>query len=168
MDPLGLECLGTDGGGPKDPIGKAKVSEGTPDAPGPEHGKNPKFFKTETTWKASGNGTGNTYKVYQQNIDWDLEHKGISNRDRAKKGGAPYVLKDGVPQQLQLHHSRQNGKGPLFELSMKTHLRTLKGQGREAIHPYGHSKHPDFPVDRKAFEKEVPQYCKDRAAEVEK
>ncbi|WP_148058627.1 HNH/ENDO VII family nuclease [Pseudomonas frederiksbergensis] len=118
--------------------------------------------------KASGKGTGNEYKVFQQDIDWDLEHKGMSNLDRAKVGVAPYIMKDGVPQQLQLHHSRQNGKGPLFELSRKTHLTTLKGKGREAVHPYGHNQHPDAPVDRELFKKEVPQYWKDRAAETVK
>jgi RHS repeat-associated protein len=173
VDPLGLDnCPGADGCKPpsrlESPETGAKVNEGAPDAPGPESGKNPKFFKTETTWKASGKGTGNEYKVFQQDIDWDLEHKGMSNLDRAKEGGAPYIMKDGVPQQLQLHHSRQNGKGPLFELSRKTHLTTLKGKGREAVHPYGHSQHPDAPVDRELFKKEVPQYWKDRAAETAK
>jgi hypothetical protein len=62
-------------------------------------------------------------------------------------------MKDGVPQQLQLHHSRQNGKGPLFELSRKTHLTTLKGKGREAVHPYGHNQHPDEPVNRELSRK---------------
>ncbi|WP_305884107.1 RHS repeat-associated core domain-containing protein, partial [Pseudomonas sp. PIC25] len=170
VDPLGLNSQCPPGNGNKpgvaeNPADKAKVDEGTPSAPGPEHGKNPEFFKTETTWKARGNGTGNTYKVYQQDIDWGLEYKGVSNMDRATEGGAPYVLKDGVPQQLQLHHSRQNGKGPLFELSRKTHLQTLKGKGREAIHPYGHNQNPDAPVNREQFNKEVPQYWKDRAAE---
>ncbi len=173
VDPLGLDnCPGADGckplSRPESPETGAKVNEGAPDAPGPESGKNPKFFKTESTWKASGKGTGNEYKVFQQDIDWNLEHKGMSNLDRAKEGGAPYIMKDGVPQQLQLHHSRQNGKGPLFELSRKTHLTTLKGKGREAVHPYGHNQHPDAPVDRELFKKEVPQYWKDRAAEAAK
>jgi RHS repeat-associated protein len=135
VDPLGLDNC-PEGNGCKPPSGLeapengAKVSEGAPDVPGPESGNNPKFFKTETTWKASGKGTGNEYKVFQQDIDWDLEHKGMSNLDRAKEGGAPYIMKDGVPQQLQLHHSRQNGKGPLFELSRKTHLSKVKAGKR--------------------------------------
>ena len=173
VDPLGLNnCPPPEVDGQesllKPPETAATVDEGAPKAPGPEHGKNPRFFKTETTWKASGKGTGNEYKVFQQDIDWSLEHKGVSNLDRAKDGGAPYIMKDGVPQQLQLHHSRQNGKGPLFELSRKTHLTTLKGRGREAVHPYGHSQHPEQPVDRELFKKEVPQYWKDRAAEASK
>nr|WP_256586923.1 RHS repeat-associated core domain-containing protein [Pseudomonas sp. Irchel 3E19] len=173
VDPLGLNnCPPPEVDGQesllKPPETAATVNEGAPKAPGPEHGKNPEFFKTETTWKASGKGTGNEYKVFQQDIDWSLEHKGVSNLDRAKDGGAPYIMKDGVPQQLQLHHSRQNGKGPLFELSRKTHLTTLKGRGREAVHPYGHSQHPEQPVDRELFKKEVPQYWKDRAAEASK
>ncbi|WP_181381813.1 hypothetical protein [Pseudomonas prosekii] len=51
---------------------------------------------------------------------------------------------------------------------MKTHIRAKKGQGKEAVHPYGQGKHPDFPVDRKAFDNEIPKYWKDRAAEVKK
>lgn len=59
-------------------------------------------------------------------------------------------------------------KGLLLELSCKTHLTILKGKGREAVHPYGHSQHPDAPVDREFFNKEVSQYWKDRAAEAAK
>ena len=121
-------------------------------------GKNPQFFKTETTWKASGNGTGNTYKVYQQEIDWGLEVKpGVTNLDLAKAGRSPFIKKDGKLEQIQLHHSQQNANGPLFELSRKSHLDTKSGQGREAVHPYGNQPNPDFPVDRTLFKKEVPQ-----------
>jgi A nuclease of the HNH/ENDO VII superfamily with conserved LHH len=103
------------------------------------------------------------YKVFQQEIDWALEVKGVSNLDRARAGQAPYVVKNGEAQQLQLHHSRQNAEGPLFEVSRSTHLNTRAGQGREALHPYGRSQHPEFPVNRSLFNKDVSQYWRDRA-----
>ena len=139
-----------------------------PDSTASQFVKNPQFFKSETAWKASGQGTGIEYKVFQQEIDWNLEVEGISNLERANAGGAPYIMKDGAPQQLQLHHSRQNAQGPLFELSRSTHLETIKGQGREAVHPFGNKPHPDYPVNRPLFKKEVPQYWMDRAREAQK
>lgn len=102
--------------------------------PGPESGKNPKFFKKETTWKARGKGTGNEYKVFQQDIDWDMEVGGKSNYQRAKEGGSPFVMKDGVPEQLQLHHSRQNGKGPL-RTEPKDSPSDEERQGRQSNSP---------------------------------
>lgn len=61
-----------------------------------------------------------------------------------------------------MHHSRQNARGSLFEISTKTH-QAKKGQGREALHPYGSKKHPEFPVDRDDFGKDRQQYWIDRA-----
>lgn len=107
------------------------------------------------------------YKVYQQEIDWSLELDGVTNLKYAKAGNSPYIMKDGMPQQIQLHHSRQNGRGPLFEVSRDTHVKTKSGQGREALHPYGNDKHPDFPVDRKLFDKDKKQYWIDRAEGVQ-
>ncbi|TRX75017.1 hypothetical protein FM069_09500 [Pseudomonas mangiferae] len=72
-------------------------------------------------------------------------------------------MKNGSPQQVQLHHSRQQSVGPLFEVTTSTH-RAGKGKGREAMHPYGNSKNPEFPVDRDAFDIDRKQYWKDRAA----
>jgi hypothetical protein len=126
-------------------------------------GKNPVFFTTETAWTAPSKGTGFQYKVFQQEIDWSLEVKGVTNIERAQGGGAPYIVKDGVTQQLQLHHSRQNGHGPLFELSRKTHLETKITEGGRALHPYQNQKHPEYPVDRQLFGKDVRQYWMDRA-----
>jgi hypothetical protein len=74
-------------------------------------------------------------------------------------------VKNGKLEQLQLHHSRQNASGPLFEVSKSTHLTLKAGAGREALHPYGGAKHPDFPVDRRAFDVDRRQYWMDRAAE---
>jgi YD repeat-containing protein len=127
-------------------------------------GKSPVFFTSEATWTAPSKGTGLQYKVFQQEIDWSFEVKGLTNLERAQGGGAPYIMKDGVPQQLQLHHSRQNGQGPLFELSRRTHLETRATEGGRALHPYGRQQHPDYPVNRPLFNKDVPQYWMDRAA----
>ena len=71
-------------------------------------------------------------------------------------------MKDGIPQQIQLHHSRQQSTGPLFEVTTSTH-RAAKDSGREALHPYGKQKNPDLPVDREAFDIDRKQYWKDRA-----
>ncbi|MBN6077124.1 hypothetical protein HYE59_06165 [Aggregatibacter actinomycetemcomitans] len=109
-------------------------------------------------------GTGYTYKVYQQKIDWGLVVNGESNLSRASRGASPYIMKNGKPSQIQLHHSRQDARGSLFEISTKTH-QAKKGHGREALHPYGSSKHPDYPVDRKAFGKDRGEYWMDRAAQ---
>lgn len=129
-----------------------------------ELGKRPNFFTTEISWVAPARGTGLQYKVYQQEIDWSLEVNGVANMQRAQAGQAPFVMKNGEMQQLQLHHSRQNGEGPLFELSRATHLETRAGHGREALHPYGRQQHPDLPVNRPIFNKDVAQYWRDRAA----
>ena len=114
-------------------------------------------------WTSTVNGgTGYTYRVYQQEIDWDLVVNGESNLSRASRGGSPYIMKDGKPSQIQLHHSRQDARGALFEISTKTH-RAKKGHGREALHPYGNQQHPDYPVDRVAFGKDRAQYWTERA-----
>jgi hypothetical protein len=83
--------------------------------------------------------------------------------ERSQAGQSPYIMKNDEAQQLQLHHSRQNAEGPLFELNRSTHLETKTGQGREALHPYGQKQHPDFPVNRSLFNKDVKQYWRDRA-----
>ncbi|WP_277431684.1 RHS repeat-associated core domain-containing protein, partial [Trinickia sp. Y13] len=115
------------------------------------------------TWGPCKRGTGLSYTVFQQDIDWDMEHRGKTNLQRAMEGGAPFMMKDGVPQQIQLHHSRQQSTGPLFEVTTSTH-RAASGAGREALHPFGSQKNPDFPVDRSAFDVDRNQYWKDRAA----
>ncbi|MBR8512127.1 RHS repeat-associated core domain-containing protein [Burkholderia cenocepacia] len=116
------------------------------------------------TWGPCKKGTGLAYTVFRQDIDWDMEHRGKTNLQRAMEGGAPFMMKDGVPQQIQLHHSRQQSMGPLFEVTTSTH-RAARGAGREALHPYGNQKNPDFPVDRDAFDIDRKQYWQDRAAE---
>ncbi|QDW49228.1 RHS repeat-associated core domain-containing protein [Burkholderia sp. KBS0801] len=116
------------------------------------------------SWGPCKKGTGLAYTVFQQDIDWDMEHRGKTNLQRAMEGGAPFMMKDGVPQQMQLHHSRQQSTGPLFEVTTSTH-RAASGAGREALHPYGNQKNPDFPVDRSAFDIDRKQYWQDRAAE---
>jgi hypothetical protein len=122
-------------------------------------------FTGQAEWTAPAEGTGHTYKTFRQDVDWNLKFDGITNLERAQSGKAPYVMKDGVPQRLNLHHSRQSARGPLFEVSESTHLRMKSGRGREALHPYGQSQHPYFPVDRPAFGIDKTQYWMDRAAE---
>ena len=118
---------------------------------------------TRTQWTApSERGTGQAYKVYQQKIDWKLEVEGLTNLQRAKKGNAPYIIKDGVPRKLNLHHSRQDARGPVFEVSDITH-QAKKAAGGRALHPYGRKKHPHYPVDRSAFDIDRERYWIDRA-----
>jgi hypothetical protein len=120
-----------------------------------------------TVWTAPSSGTGYNYTVYQQDIDWDQrDKKGKTNLERASKGKAP-LDSNGKP--INLHHSKQNARGPLFELSDSAHK---KYDRTNALHPYkvdGSGKHPFNPVNRKAFGKDRKQYWKDRAsAEIER
>ena len=114
-------------------------------------------FFTPTIFNAP---SGNTHIVYQQKIDWNLTVKtseGIkTNLEIAKMGRSPFVVKNGKYRQINLHHSKQNAKGSLFELSSATHH---KYKGFNALHPFGNNKHPINPVfhneswdtDRKAY-----------------
>lgn len=119
-------------------------------------------FGSTTIWTAtSPKGTGNTYKIFQQNIDFDIiDDKGRTNLDRMSKGRVP-LGKDGKP--MNLHHSKQKGHGPLFEMTdevHKTYDRT------NALHPYkvsGEGQNPYDPVNRKAFDNDRTNYWKDRA-----
>lgn len=133
------------------------------------------FFTSKVTFQAPANGTGIRYNVHQQRIDPDLvvtvtnRRTGgtvtTTNGELMRAGNAPYVMKNGSFSRVELHHSRQNAQGPLFEISDITH-RTKTGQGGEALHPYktirGRSlngngsgptlgQHPFNPVDRPAF-----------------
>jgi|GEM_PF-2895795 hypothetical protein len=150
-----------------EPPAKNGSVEGNPPEPSPPTGANPKYFTSETMWTAPENGTGQTYKVYQQDIDWNLKVENITNLERAEHGWAPYVVKDGDNEKLELHHSRQDGTGPLYELSTSTH-RAKRGHGRDALHPYRNRKHPDTPVDRSKFETDKRQYWRDRAVQAQK
>jgi hypothetical protein len=119
-------------------------------------------FFTPTTFNAP---SGNTHTVYQQNIDWDLRSNGKggiteTNLDRALRGDAPFVVKDGKYNLVNLHHSKQNAKGSLFELSATTHQ---KYYGSKALHPHLPNAHPDNPVDRASFKGDKETYWKQRA-----
>jgi hypothetical protein len=123
-----------------------------------------KFFKSE--------GEVGGKKVYQQEIDPNLVVEKIdsttgfiskkTNLEKMNKGQAPYIEKDGELQLVELHHSRQKDNGPIFEVSKSTH-KAKSGEGGEALHPYGNEKNPEDPVGRKAFNKERPEYWKNRA-----
>jgi hypothetical protein len=88
--------------------------------------------------------SGKTHTVYQQNIDWDLPSTGKggiteTNLDRAMRGDAPFVVKDGKYDLINLHHSKQNANGSLFKLSASTHQ---KYYGSNALHPHLPNAHP--------------------------
>ncbi len=128
---------------------------------------NNQYYRTETEWQAPGKGTGLNYKVYQQEIDLNAKPRSNlgdmrTNADLMKQGGSPYVLKNGQYEQVQLHHSRQDGRGTLFETSESTHLNLTNQTGRQAVHPYSPQSHPDYPVNRDIFDKDKGQYWKDR------
>lgn len=109
--------------------------------------------------------SGNTHTVYQQKIDWDLPSTGKggiteTNLDRALRGDAPFVVKNGKYSQINPHHSKQNAKGSLFELSSATYQ---KYYGSNALHPYLPNAHPDNPVNRDLFKIDREAYWKQRA-----
>lgn len=130
-----------------------------------KHYSGNKFFKTKKQFKE--------YDVYQRDVEPDLkiqrEHPRTgeiveeTNIERMEKGKPPYVDKDGVLEPVELHHSRQQGGGPLFEVSKSTHSNTVDEAGAKALHPYGREKNPHDPVDRKVFDKDRVEYWKDRA-----
>ena len=116
-------------------------------------------FFTATIFHAP---SGNTHTVFQQKIDWDLLSKGKggiieTNLDRALRGDAPFVVKDGKYDLINLHHSKQNAKGSLFELSASTHQKYYKSN---ALHPYLPNAHPDNPVKRGLFGADRKAYWK--------
>ena len=122
---------------------------------------------TPTTWKSTAEGgTGYQYKVYQQPIDWDLKvntRDGVkTNLELAEIGRSPFVVKDGKYSLVNLHHSKQNAKGSLFELSSATHQ---KYHGSNALHPYLPKPHPINPVPdvRENFNIDRKEYWMDRA-----
>ena len=129
-------------------------------------------FFTPSTFQApsvADGGTGHLYKTYEQDIDWNatFNKKGggvETNLDKAMRGDAPLVKKNGKWEVINLHHSRQRGSGPLFELSQSTHLHTTNKNGRKALHPFSPNKHPLDPVgDRKIFKVDKEAYWKNRA-----
>lgn len=130
-----------------------------------KHYSGNKIFKTKKKFKE--------YDVYQRDIEPELkiqrEHPRTgetieeTNIDRMGKGKPPYVDKGGSLEPVELHHSRQQGQGPLFEVSKSTHSNTVDDAGAKALHPYGNEKNPYDPVDRKLFDKDRVEYWKDRA-----
>lgn len=108
--------------------------------------------------------SGMLMTVYQQEIDWDLKvntRNGVkTNLELALEGRSPFVVKDGKYSIVNLHHSKQNENGPLFELSMQTHK---DYHGSNALHPYLPGKHPINPVDSDAFAETREAYWIERA-----
>ncbi|WP_051336089.1 DUF6531 domain-containing protein [Aquimarina latercula] len=120
---------------------------------------------TWTAPSASQGGTGYTYKIFQQDIDWDLpvntRNGTKTNLELAEMGRSPFVVKDGKYEIINLHHSNQNAKGPLFELSAATHQQNY---GTNALHPHLPEKHPHNPTDHKKFGVDREAYWKERAS----
>ncbi|MGV8002486.1 HNH/ENDO VII family nuclease, partial [Photorhabdus temperata subsp. temperata] len=108
--------------------------------------------------------SGSTHTVYQQAIDWDLPvntRNGVkTNLDLALDGKSPFVVKNGKYSQINLHHSKQNGLGSLFELSADTHR---KYYGTKALHPHLPNAHPINPVNRDQFNIDRDAYWRNRA-----
>ena len=115
---------------------------------------------TPAQWQAPKRGTGQNYRVYQQDIDWDkVDSRGRTNLQRTAKGNAP-LGSDG--KSLNLHHSNQDARGSLFELSGSTHS---KYGHTNALHPYkvdGTGQNPYHPVDRDRFDKDRAKYWRER------
>jgi hypothetical protein len=120
--------------------------------------------------------------VFQRDIDLDAEfinprtNQLTTNRQQMENGNAPYVEHNGRREQVQLHHSRQDARGPLFEVTQSTH-NARTNEGGEALHPYTtnrgrelngqgsgatNSLHPDYPVDRPNFDRDRNAYWIDR------
>jgi len=133
-----------------------------------KHPKNKIFTKKKVNGRTA----------YQRDINPDLvvtkttkgKTTASTNIERMKDGKSPHIEKNGKLEEVQLHHSRQNNKGSLFELSKSTHQIKNKNKGGKALHPYSPEKHPYNPVpkDRSKFNKEKSDYWKARAKEIEK
>ena len=108
--------------------------------------------------------SGTNYEIYQQKIDWNLKvntrNGDKTNLDLALDSRSPFIIKDDKYTQVNLHHSKQNANGPLFELTAKTHQ---KYYGNNALHPYLPKKHPLYPVDRGNFDIDREAYWIERA-----
>ncbi len=83
-----------------------------------------------------------------------------------KKGNTPFIKDvNGNKVQINLHHLRQKGKGPLVEVKRTTHN---KPSNQKTLHPYGNNKNPTDPVNRKQFDNvDRPNYWKNRVKELE-
>lgn len=118
-------------------------------------------FFTKTIFNAP---SGNTHNFYMQNIDWDLPvntRGGVkTNLELASQGRSPFVVKNDKYSQVNLHHSKQNANGSLFELSADTHQ---KNYGTNALHPHLPNAHPINPVNRDVFDADREAYWQARA-----
>lgn len=146
------------------------------------------FKKKEILNKHAPNGERT---VYQRNIDPNLKVKRTvkgkeleeTNLERMNQGLAPHIKKtNGKTEQVELHHSRQNNNGSVFELGKKVH-QSRTNKGAEALHPYktkrgrainnankkiSGNKHPVNPVNRDLFKAEKKEHWKIRSKEIKK
>jgi hypothetical protein len=124
------------------------------------------IFTNRTQWSATRpRGTGQTYDVIQRNdIDWTrvrtdgpADFIGKTNAEAAAKGFSPQLADDSFS---TLHHIGQDARGPLAEASTGYH--GVGKSGQDALHSlYGRNMpHPDFPIDRRAFNVDTREYWK--------
>ncbi|HWW71517.1 MAG TPA: HNH/ENDO VII family nuclease, partial [Duganella sp.] len=124
------------------------------------------IFTNRTEWSATRpRGTGQTYEVIQRNdIDWarvrtdgPADFIGRTNAEAAAKGFSPQLADDSFS---TLHHIGQDARGPLAEASTGYH--GIGKPGQDALHSlYGRNMpHPDFPIDRRAFNVDTREYWK--------
>ena len=108
--------------------------------------------------------SGKNHTTYEQDINWDLPVNTRSgtktNLEIALDGGSPFVIKNGKYSQINLHHSKQDANGSLFELSADTHQNYY---GTKALHPHLPNAHPSNPVDRDSFKIDREEYWINRA-----
>jgi len=124
------------------------------------------IFTNRTQWSATRpRGTAQTYDVIQRNdIDWarvrtdgPADFIGKTNAEAAAKGFAPQLADDSFS---TLHHIGQDARGPLAEASTRYH--GVGKSGQDALHSlYGRNMpHPDFPIDRRAFNVDTREHWK--------
>ncbi|MDM5360427.1 T7SS effector LXG polymorphic toxin [Peribacillus sp. ACCC06369] len=136
--------------------------------------KNNKYFTRIVEYNAGKVGTGFTYKVYQRSdINWDMvrtrgakKGRGLTNAEASAKYGLAPILDD-AGSVATLHHSQQQGIGPLFEASTRYH--NISNAKRAPLHPYKGKLNPYYPMDegtREAFQKvDSINYWKTRGRE---
>lgn len=89
--------------------------------------------------------------------DGPADYIGKTNAEAAAKGFSPQLADDSF---ATLHHIGQDARGPLAEASTAYH--GVGKSGQDALHSlYGKNvPHPDYPIDRRAFNVDNREYWK--------